>query len=105
MRKLRRKAEQQLTDARTKAENNPRDTRFAWNLARVTLEQYFSRNLAQVNLVFWVAVFVMSVGFVLIIVAIILSVKSCPSPKLKQPPRRGSFIHGEPSFRPAVFPR
>jgi hypothetical protein len=32
-------------------------------------------------------------------------VKACPSPKLKQPPRRGSFIHGEPSFRPAVFPR
>jgi len=76
MAKLKQRAEVQLQAARTQVENNPKDARYAWNLARVTLEQYFSRNLIQVNLVFWVAVFVMGVGFILIIVAIMLAVKS-----------------------------
>jgi hypothetical protein len=46
-----------------KAEKEPEKTKFAWDLARVKLEAYFDRNLSQVRMIFFVAVFVMIVGF------------------------------------------
>jgi len=73
MTRLRSRAEKQLQEAKQLADSNPKNARYAWDLARVTLEQYFARNLIQVNLVFWVAVFVMSAGFILILIAIVLS--------------------------------
>lgn len=72
-RRLKQRYERESNEARLRAEQNPKDARYAWNLAKVTLEQYFGRNLIQVNLVFWVAVFVMSIGFIFIMVGVLLS--------------------------------
>jgi len=46
-----------------------------WDMAKATLEQYFDRNLKQINLIFYVSVFVMLVGFGIIIFAIYISIK------------------------------
>jgi len=69
----REKREEHLKDARSQAEKNPKEARFAWDLARVKLEAYFDRNLIQVNLVFWVAVFVMAVGFGFVLAGVVLA--------------------------------
>ncbi|MEM7346302.1 MAG: hypothetical protein AAF485_18840 [Chloroflexota bacterium] len=45
----------------------PEKARPAWDLARVTLEAYFNRNLSQINYIFWLSVFVMLVGFGIIV--------------------------------------
>jgi hypothetical protein len=73
MRLAREKAEQSLIEAKRQADANPEQARFAWDLARVKLEAYFDRNLIQVNLVFWLAVVVMAVGFSFVLAGIVLS--------------------------------
>jgi hypothetical protein len=55
--------ERRIEQIEVKAEKEPEKTRFAWDLARVKLEAYFDRNLSQVRMIFFVAVFVMIVGF------------------------------------------
>lgn len=70
---LRQRTDQKLADAARQADANPERVRFAWDVARVKLEAYFDRNLIQVNLVFWVAVFVMTVGFGFVLFGVILS--------------------------------
>lgn len=69
----REKAERRLTEATEQAAANPGQARFAWDLARVKLEAYFDRNLIQVNLVFWLAVTVMGVGFGFVLAGIAIS--------------------------------
>jgi hypothetical protein len=64
--------ELKLQEAKKQADANPQQARFAWDLARVKLEAYFDRNLVQVNMVFWVAVVVMVVGFGFVLAAIVL---------------------------------
>ena len=49
---------------------------FAWQSARIKLEAYFDRNLIQVNLVFWAAILVMSVGFCFVMAGLILSFRN-----------------------------
>ena len=66
-------AEQKIAEAENKAEEAPERAKFAWDLARVKLEAYFDRNLAQVNQVFWLAVAVMSVGFSFVLWAALMS--------------------------------
>src|SRR5665213_615427 len=63
--------ETSLGDRRTEYEQKvveqPTDPKLAWDLARVTLEQYFYRNLSQVTQIFYTAVGVMIVGFCFIL--------------------------------------
>jgi len=73
MRLAREKAEHRIIEAKIQADANPEQARFAWDLARVKLEAYFDRNLIQVNLVFWLAVVVMAVGFGFVLAGIYLS--------------------------------
>jgi len=73
MRLAREKAEHRFLEAKRQADANPEQARFAWDLARVKLEAYFDRNLVQVNLVFWLAVVVMAVGFSFVLAGIVLS--------------------------------
>lgn len=47
-------------------EENPKETQAAWDLARVKLENYLSRNINQVRAIFWLTVLVMLFGFFLI---------------------------------------
>jgi hypothetical protein len=67
MRTAKARQEAKLAHARELVDQNPERARFAWQLARTRLESYFDRNLFQVNLVFWVAVLVMTAGFVVVL--------------------------------------
>ncbi len=71
--KVRGEAARTIAQAQLKAAEHPEKMKFTWELAQVKLEAYFDRNLVQVNLVFWVAVFVMIVGFAFVLTGIVLS--------------------------------
>jgi hypothetical protein len=47
--------------------------KLAWDLARITLEQYFNRNLGQTRLMFYLALIVMFAGFGLVVWTIMYS--------------------------------
>jgi hypothetical protein len=66
------RAEAQMAEASERARNNPEESHYAWEIARIKLEAYFDRNLIQVNLVFWVAVAVVTVGFAFVLAGIVL---------------------------------
>lgn len=70
---LRERTEKKLADADQQLAANPERIKYAWDVARVKLEAYFDRNLIQVNLVFWVAVVVMIVGFGFVLFGVVLS--------------------------------
>ena len=61
----------QISAAAARAEGTE-GSHYAWEIARIKLEAYFDRNLVQVNLVFWVAVLVVSVGFGFVLSGIVL---------------------------------
>jgi sterol desaturase/sphingolipid hydroxylase (fatty acid hydroxylase superfamily) len=52
-----------LETAEKSARETPEKAKPAWDLARVTLEAYFNRNLTQVSAIFWLCAFVMVLGF------------------------------------------
>ena len=52
-----------IAQAESKVEQQPERAKLAWDLARITLEAYFARNLSQINLIFWLSVSVMVAGF------------------------------------------
>lgn len=60
-----------------KLTENPNEPQLAWDLARTKLENYLSRNLSQVRQIFFLSIFVMFIGFGLIIYG---SVKVFESP-------------------------
>lgn len=68
--------EKQLQDAITNAASSPGKIKPIWDLARFTLESYFGRNLSQISLIFWLSVFVMIVGFGIIVWGISLALQS-----------------------------
>ena len=55
-----------IEEAEKRVQDNPKETRAAWDLARIKLESYLNRNLSQVRSIFWLTAFVMLVGFALI---------------------------------------
>jgi hypothetical protein len=65
-------AKRKIEQAEINADKAPEKAKFAWDLARVKLEAYFDRNLAQVNQVFWLAVTVMIVGFAFVLWGVIV---------------------------------
>jgi hypothetical protein len=58
---------EKIKEAETKAQEEPEKAKPAWDVARVTLESYFNRNLSQINYIFWFSVVVMIVGFVTVV--------------------------------------
>lgn len=68
--------ERKIEQAEERADADPGKAKFAWDLARVKLEAYFDRNLAQINLVFIAAMVVMGIGFVLVILGVSLSFRT-----------------------------
>ena len=62
--------------------DNPTETKTAWELARLKLESYLNRNLKQVSSIFYLSLFVMLVGFGLILFGVY---KSFEDEKLLQP--------------------
>jgi hypothetical protein len=61
------RVEQKIEQFEIKAAQEPEKTKLAWDLARVKLEAYFDRNLSQVRMIFFVAMFVMVVGFIFVL--------------------------------------
>lgn len=61
---------------------NPAAPQAAWDLARVKLEKYLERNLAQVQSIFWLTAVVMTVGFILIGIGV---VRVLAQPSLLEP--------------------
>jgi sterol desaturase/sphingolipid hydroxylase (fatty acid hydroxylase superfamily) len=55
--------DQKLEQAERNAREAPEKAKPAWDLARVTLEAYFNRNLTQVSAIFWLCAAVMVLGF------------------------------------------
>jgi hypothetical protein len=53
--------------------------KLAWDLARITLEQYFNRNLGQTRLMFYLALIVMFAGFGLVVWTIMYSIANAQS--------------------------
>jgi Cyanobacterial TRADD-N associated 2-Transmembrane domain len=62
-RNLDKAVKEKIEQAESKLEQAPEKAKPAWDLARVTLESYFNRNLSQINYIFWLSVIVMIVGF------------------------------------------
>lgn len=79
-RQLRNRTEQRLAEARKQFVSQPGETYFAWETARIKLEAYFDRNLTQVSLVFWLAVFVMVIGFGFVLAGVILALNDPEKP-------------------------
>jgi hypothetical protein len=61
-----RRREEKVEAAEKRAEEQPDETRAAWDLARIKLEEYLDRNLKQVRSIFWLSLLVMAAGFFLI---------------------------------------
>jgi nitrate reductase gamma subunit len=57
------KAKERVAEVEAQIAASPEKAKPAWDLARVTLEAYFNRNLSQVSLIFWLSVTVMVIGF------------------------------------------
>lgn len=58
--------EQKIEAVEKRVQENPKETQAAWELARIVLEKYINRNLAQVRAIFWLTSLVMMAGFTLI---------------------------------------
>lgn len=67
---------EKIAEAESKVADEPTQITPAWDLARVTLEAYFSRNLIQITAIFWLSVAVMVVGFGIIIWGISQTIQS-----------------------------
>lgn len=67
---------EKIAQAESKVEAEPQKVRPAWDLARITLEAYFNRNLSQITAIFWLSVVVMIVGFGIIVWGITASFQS-----------------------------
>ena len=79
-RQIEERTREKIDLAEKKVEREPDKAKPAWDLARVTLEAYFNRNLNQVTAIFWVSVVVMFVGFGIVIWGITQDLQSPSSP-------------------------
>lgn len=64
------KTGERIANMEMRASNEPEKTKPSWDLAHVTLEEYFNRNLNQLAAIFWVCIIVMIFGFGVILVGI-----------------------------------
>ena len=65
-----------LEQALQNIKENPGKVKPSWDMAQITLEQYYKRNLSQINMIFIVSIGVMLVGFLLISYGITRSYQS-----------------------------
>lgn len=56
----------EINEIETRARENPNETQAAWELARIKLESYLSRNLVQIKWIFVWTIIIMLIGFGLI---------------------------------------
>jgi hypothetical protein len=61
-----RRAQENRKEALQKIVENPKEIKRSWDMAQLTLEQYYRRNLNQINWIFFTSIGVMIAGFLLI---------------------------------------
>jgi hypothetical protein len=59
--------QKRISEAESLVASDPKKIKPAWDLARLTLESYFNKNLSQITSIFWLSVFVMLIGFAIIV--------------------------------------
>jgi len=64
--------EQAYINAQETHRDEPGKTKPVWDMAQLTLEIYFSRNLNQIRWIFWLSIAVISLGFILIICGVVV---------------------------------
>ena len=64
--------EQAYITAQEAHKDKPGKTKPVWDMAQLTLEIYFSRNLNQIRWIFWLSIAVMSLGFILIVCGVVV---------------------------------
>jgi hypothetical protein len=66
--------EEKRAEAESLSHEQPNNPKVSWDLARITLEQYFQRNLDQSRLLFYLALIVMVAGFGLVVWTIMYAI-------------------------------
>jgi O-antigen/teichoic acid export membrane protein len=66
-----REVARKLDEVEQLARLNPEKPQFAWDLARVKLENYLDRNLGQQRSIFWLTFLVMLAGFVIVVMGLL----------------------------------
>jgi cbb3-type cytochrome oxidase subunit 3 len=74
--RFREEAKARLEQAESKVEQEPEKAKPAWDLARLTLEAHFTKNLSQIASIFWLSVIVMLAGFAMLLYGIWQSVQT-----------------------------
>lgn len=64
---------EQIEEAQQAASDQPNKAKPAWQLASLTLQTYYARNLQQNRMIFWLSVAIILIGFGLIVVAIAMA--------------------------------
>lgn len=62
----RRRSSDRISSAEREARENPAQPRLAWDLARVTLEEFLDRNQRQLNAIYLLTITLMAVGFTIV---------------------------------------
>lgn len=65
---------EQITKAQNEISSEPNRLRPAWDLAHLTLQKYFNKNISQVNSIYRLSIAVMLIGFFLIVTILIGSI-------------------------------
>ena len=71
-----RRAEKRVVEAEERVRKAPKQAEPIWRLARVTLDQYFQRNLGQIRSVFRLSMFVILIGFGVICFGVVRAFQS-----------------------------
>jgi glycosyltransferase involved in cell wall biosynthesis len=70
--KVSKMAEEAYISAQKIHREKPEKTKPVWDMAQLTIEIYFNRNLNQIRWIFWLSIAVMSLGFLLILYGVAL---------------------------------
>lgn len=65
--------EKAYQQAQVRHAEEPDKAKPVWDMAQLTLESYFRRNLSQIQWIFWLSIVVMTLGFLLILYGVALS--------------------------------
>lgn len=72
----RERKEEIIIEKEKRVADNPDKPQLAWDLARTKLENYLNRNLSQIRAIFYLSIFVMLVGFGLLIYGAVMVFKN-----------------------------
>jgi nitrate reductase gamma subunit len=73
------KSKKNIQEIEKVVKEKPHEIKTSWDLARITLQEHFKKNLDQISFIFWISIFVTIFGFLVILIGIILSSQSSSS--------------------------